>query len=123
MAIIYRALMDEAMRAYGCVSYKPSVKENQDKITSFRKMIGMSKGQWKRFVQQLYKSGYWEAGYMVSDMTAKKLDVYLKYHRSPHLHTFLKLAEFQSEDEFGDAYVVSTEAGLRYDNCTSPEEA
>ncbi len=100
MPVITRHLMDDASYAIcGDVSYTYS--GDRQKLEEFRKLIGMSKGQWKRFKFAVKKAAEKDGTPLmfidVNKMVARKLQLIVLHEHNPHLRTLLKIAEAQEE--------------------------
>src|SRR5689334_16983462 len=96
MVKVDRSIIDEAsLNLVGNIVYLGW--QDAMKVKRFCKMVGITKGQWKRFNLSIRKDPPLRKHARVSALAAKKLEVIRVHFDNPHLETLLKIAEAQME--------------------------
>lgn len=94
MPKIGRYLVDAAVNeALGGTFY--TARSEVAKHKEFRRLSGITKGQWKRFQWGFRNEAFPEL--TVSELAIKKLEIMAKHGKSPHLLTLLKVVEHTHE--------------------------
>lgn len=96
MPKIHRGLLDHAVTStVGPITYS---KDNV-KLKQFRALVGMSRGQLKRFVLNVNRARFGCEYLRVPVPVIKKMELVVEHKGNPHLPTLLKIVDAQYDPE------------------------